>query len=337
MKHPMKNTLSALALISSGILLTGCGGSSSTSTDTGTNTINVSIPFQAVAGSEKIACGKTIANLGVDSTSVKIADFRMFVHDIKLITDQGREIPVSLDASQPSQNSDVVLLDFRDTAEGTSICPENNTVDTAKNPNYNNSVKGSVTIDPAYTVSHIKFTLGVPSELNHANPSELDHENQPKVPEPLRNPGLATGMHWNWQGGYKFTAFDVLPTGGITRPSDSGFLSNKWNIHLGSTGCSVSTTELNEGNEAEACAAPNRAEVILPIGAYNLNNLAIQLNYAAVIANNSLALDEGVKSGCMSFAGDPECKEVFEAFGLPWENNSVVEQTVFSIVDRAEN
>lgn len=328
MIHRMKSTLSALALISTGILLTGCGGSSS-KTDTGSNAINISIPFQAVAGTETVGCGKTIENLGVDSTGVKIADLRMFVHNIKLITDQGIEISIALDEDQPSQNSDVVLLDFRDTAEGTSVCPENSTVDTAENPNYNTMVKGSAIIDPSFSVSHIEFTLGVPFNLNH--------QEQAAAVEPLRNPGLATGMHWNWQGGYKFTAFDVLPVGGITRPSDSEFLSNKWNIHIGSTGCTVSKTELAEGSEPEVCSAPNRAVVRLPIDAYNLSNLAIQLDYAALIANNSLALDEGIKSGCMSFTGDPECEEVFEAFGLPWEENAAVEQTVFSIVERLEN
>ena len=335
MKHPMKNTLSALALISSGILLTGCGGSSSTSTDTGANTINVSIPFQAVAGSEKIACGENITGLGTGAggagNSAKIADFRMFVHGIKLITDQGLKIPVSLDASQPSQNSDVVLLDFRDKAEldnegkVTAICVSG----TAANPHYNDTVKGSVTVDPAYTISHVEFTLGVPFELNHAD--------QTKAAEPLRNPGLATGMHWNWQGGYKFTAFDVLPTGGIIRPSNNAWSSSKWNLHVGSTGCSVSPSDLGNGIEPEVCSAPNKSIIRLAIGTNDLDDIAIKLDYAALVSDSNLSEDGNNAPGCMSGGSDPECEATFEKLGLPWAANEAVAQTVFSIVDRAEN
>lgn len=318
----MKRIPPALALITSGFLLTGCGASS-TSTNTTSNNIALSIPFNAVAGEQKIVCGEYIKGLGEAGSDVKIADFRMFIHDVKLITDQGIKLEVKLDANQPSQNADVVLLDFRDSAEATTICPENNTEDTGKNPNYNNRIKGSATIDPAYNISHIEFTVGVPFELNHRD--------QTNATEPLRNPGLATGMHWNWQGGYKFTAIDVLPSGDITRPTDSTWFSNKWNIHIGSTGCPTAKPELASGASAEECNAPNRTTITLSLNNTRLNNMAIQLDYAALISSHNLSLDRGVKTGCMSFTGDPECADIFKKFGLPWDNNTSVEQTIFSV------
>ena len=324
----MKRTLSALALIGSGIVLSGCGSSSSSSS----STVDISIPFKAVAGNQAIKCGEDITGLGNGAggagTDVKIANFRMFVHDIKLITDQNIEIPVTLDATQASQNADVALLDFRDTADvgeaSTEICPQDTTDDTVANPNYNDTVKGSATVDSTYTISSIQFTLGVPFDLNH--------ENQADAVEPLRNPGLASGMAWSWQGGYKFVGFDVLPVGGVMR--DDALLGPKWNIHLGSTGCSVSTDDLqNNGAEPEVCVAPNRPVVRLSLEGYNLNEIAIQIDYASLVADNNLGQDDGVAPGCMSGGTDPECEEIFEKFGLSWGENDEDDQSVFSIVE----
>ena len=98
----MKNALSTFALIGSGILLSACGENSSSSS----SSIDISIPFKAVAGDQAIRCGETLTGLGNGAsgigTDVKIANFRMFVHDVKLITDQGIKIPVTLDDTQVS-------------------------------------------------------------------------------------------------------------------------------------------------------------------------------------------------------------------------------------------
>ena len=326
MEYKIKQTLSVLALISSGVLLSGCGSSSSSSSS---SAIDISIPFTAVAGSEAIRCGEILTGLGSANTDVKLADFRMFVHDIKLITDQNIEIPVKLDASQSFQNDDVALLDFRDKVEidgdTTEVCAEINTENSAANPNYNATVKGSVMVDSAYTISSIQFTLGVPFDLNH--------EDQSNAVEPLRNPGLATGMHWNWQNGYKFTAFDVRPVGGVTRPSDETWSSPKWNMHIGSTGCSVGVSDLNSGTEPEICSAPNRPIITLALESNNFDEIAIQLDYAELVAMSSLAQDDGSAPGCMSGGTDPECEEIFDNLGLPWGANAAVDQSIFSIVE----
>lgn len=312
----MKKAFLALALIGSGMALTGCGSSSTSESG---STVDISIPFKAVAGDQTIRCGEDITGLGTAGTDVKVKNFRMYVHDIKLITDQGAEIPVTLDASQDGQNADVALLDFRDTAEGTSVCLENSTDDTEENPNYNDTVKGSADIDPAYTISSIEFTLGVPFDLNHAD--------QTTAEEPLRNPGLASGMAWSWQNGYKFVGFDVIPSGETA----------SWNIHLGSTGCPVGTSDLSAGDEPEECVAPNRPVVTLALEEHDLENLAIKVDYAALVADNNLGEDNGGASGCMSGSTDPECEAIFEKFGLPWGSNEAVEQTVFSVVDGSSN
>lgn len=315
----MQRIFTALVLAASGMLLSGCGGDSS-STDTGS--VEISIPFKAVAGDQKIKCGTDITGLGNGAGSAgntaKIANFRMYVHNINLVTDQGIKIPVTLDGNEAGQNSDVALLDFRDTAEGTTVCPENSTVETSENPNYNDTIKGTAVIDSAYTLSNIEFTLGVPFDLNH--------ENQSSAEEPLRHPGLASGMAWSWQNGYKFVGFDVLPDGDVT----------KWNIHLGSTGCTTGVSDLSNGVDPEECTAANRPTVTLPIGTTEIDNLVIKIDYASLVQDNNLAENEGGAPGCMSGSTDPECEEIFEKFGLSWGDNDAVTQTVFSVIDSSD-
>ena len=326
----MKHAFSVLVLISSGFLINGCGSDSS-SINSGSS-IDIAIPFRVVANNETIRCGETIYGLGLGNTDIKLADARLFIHDILFVTDQNIEIPINLDAGLASQQTNIALLDFRDkieTEEGTTeVCAENNTPNSADNPHYNDTIHGFVTVDPAYTISHIKFTLGVPFQKNHANQSDAI--------EPLRNPGLATGMHWNWQNGYKFANFDVRPIGGVTRPLDATWSSPKWNLHIGSTGCAIGVSDLNSGTQPEACLAPNRTIVTLPLTSINWDEIAIEFDYSALVAMSNLAEDNGQAPGCMSGGTDPECEHIFEKLGLPWGANEAEDQSVFSIVALSE-
>lgn len=309
-----------MGLVMTTALLSACGGSDS-STDSGPQTVDITVPFQAVAGDTAIACNTTLTGLGTSGTDATLADFRFFIHDLKLVTDEGVEIPVTLDAEVAGQNADVALLDFRDV----SPCDDE---DADANAAYKDSVVGTVTIDPALTLSSVRFTLGVPFDLNHAN--------QADAVEPLRNPGLATGMAWSWQAGYKFIGLDVFPVGGITRPGNAEWSSTKWNSHLGSTGCPISTSDLSNGTEPEPCTAANRVEVTLPLGNLDLDQFAIQLDYAELVSGSNLGQDAGGPAGCMSGATDPECEAVFDKLGLAWGENAADTQSIFSIVDVSE-
>jgi hypothetical protein len=80
-------------------------------------------------------------------------------------------------------------------------------------------------------------------------------------------------MTWNWQNGYKFLAADVLPVG-----------ASRWNLHIGSTGCEVTPSELEQGAEPETCANENRLQVTLPVGGLDPEDLAIQIDYAALVS-----------------------------------------------------
>ena len=324
--------LIASAVLSSSAFLTACGGDSSSSTEiVGPREISATIPFAAVVGDASVECGEDYLNVGSDATTVSFVDFRFYVHDFKLVTDAGTEISVSLDdvltdgsdESSPSQNSRVAQLDFRDTLG----CE----AEADANPNFNDGVQVTATVEEGVTISAIRFTLGVPFDLNHKDQAAAD--------EPLRNPGRASGAGWNWQGGYKFTGIDVAPVGGWTDPQDGERTGNRWNMHLGSTGCPVSVSDLESGTEPETCENPNRPEITIELGAIDVEQAEIVIDYAALVSGVSVAQDEGGAPGCMSGTTDPECGVVFANLGLGLDlgagENAESEQSVFSVREKA--
>ncbi|MEE3190491.1 MAG: MbnP family protein, partial [Pseudomonadota bacterium] len=154
-----------------------------------------------------------------------------------------------------------------------------------------------------------------------------------------RNPGRASGAGWNWQGGYKFTGIDVAPVGGWTDPQDSERTGNRWNMHLGSTGCPVSVSDLESGTDPEPCENPNRPEITIELGAIDVEQAEIVIDYAALVSGVSVAQDEGGAPGCMSGTTDPECEAVFANLGLGLDlgtgENAESEQSVFSVREKA--
>lgn len=169
--------------------------------DTGGGTTPVEIRFRAMVGAMPFACGMTYSGLGTTMSTWRPKDFRFYVHDVKLLTASGTEVPVTLAEEMTWQRDGVALLDFEDRA---GDCAEGN-------PPTNTSVRGSA---PAGTYTGLRFTLGVPFRMNH--------QNQATAASPMN----LSAMFWSWQSGYKFLKIDGA-TRGVT-----GF-----NIHLGSTGC----------------------------------------------------------------------------------------------------
>lgn len=325
-----------LALLVSGFLLTGCNPDSSTSMGNRT-TQPLELPFAfsvATAGypNQTLGCGLEMHGLGSQGTSVKLADARFFVHDLKLITDRGETLPITLDVAA-GQNADVALLDFRDYNDCASVTdPGLATV----NPNRKTSILGQVALGEHDQISHIQFTLGVPFGRNH--------QDQATAAEPLKNPGgLAAGMAWSWQIGYKFTGLDVLPIDGITRSGDATWSSPRWNIHLGSTGCAITATDLEQGTE-QSCVSYNRPvyTLVLPAGQSH-DQISLELDYATLVSTSDLSQDAGGPAGCMSAGTDPECTAIFEQLGLPapgfaWDGGrtkaAVATQNVFAVIAR---
>jgi len=271
------------------LCISSCDGESSTEPDE----VAVAIGFAALIGDDAFACGQSY-EVGDPVSTLTASDLRFYVHDLRLVDADGVEHAVALDQASPWQHAGVVLLDFEDGSEGCESGSElTNTVAT-----------GSV---PEGAYDELRFTLGVPFDLNH--------ENQAIAESPLN---LST-MFWSWQAGYKFLRFDGSTPG----------LGDTFRVHLGSTGC-----EFGEGTTTIArCARNNRPEVSLefdPDGDVVIFDLAALLSSFDVDANH-----EGSAPGCMSEADDTDCESVFEGLGLSSSTGDPAsEQVVFRAQER---
>ncbi|MDC0740021.1 MbnP family copper-binding protein [Polyangium mundeleinium] len=188
----------------------------------GPNLVDVELAFEGRVGDEVFDCGKTYT-AGSASTEVRITDFRLYVHDVRLLRKDGSEFPVELTQDGLWQHENLALLDFENKA---GACA-NGTSET------NTTIKGRV---QAGSYQGITFKVGVPFELNHGDAAA--------APSPLN----LSALFWNWNGGYKFLRVDAAPTAG----------GGAFNVHIGSTGC----TEDASG-AVTACDRSNRPEVRL--------------------------------------------------------------------------
>lgn len=277
------------AVLISGICaLTACGGGSSNSTDRATqvSTKAVDIQFSAVVGSEALACGVEYTSVGTAASTTQIKDFRLFVHGIQLITDGDVPVDVTLNSSD-WQAQGVVLLDFED---ATGMC--------TGSAETNHVVSGTIP-DTGATFTGVRFSVGVPENLNHLEQTSV-------------SPFNVTGMAWNWTAGYKFMRFDV----------------DNWNVHVGSTGCTAN------GSGDVICTNANRP--LIQLHSFDYQTQSIQIDYAALVQDNDISTDAGGATGCMSGGTDPECNGVFTQLGLNLangENDSGLTQTVFTVAN----
>jgi uncharacterized repeat protein (TIGR04052 family) len=238
---------------------------------------SIELSFEARMGSAIFDCADTYDGLGSSGVSVTMSDFRFYIYDVRLVDDGDREVPLALEQDGEFQHEDVVLLDFENrTGSCVNGTPETNSV-----------VKGTL---PAGNFKGLRFGIGVPSALNHADPT--------KAASPLN----LTAMLWPWTMGHLFTRIDARVEGGTSRPS---FL-----IHLGSDGCTGNPA----AGQTVSCARPNRAEIELTN--FDPARDKVVLDYAKLVAEVALDMDQGGESGCMASVSDPECLALLEQFGV---------------------
>ncbi|WP_437314134.1 MbnP family copper-binding protein [Sorangium sp. So ce385] len=183
--------------------------------------IAVELTFEARVKDEVFSCSGTYA-VGAAATDVKLNDFRLYIHDVRLHRADGEKVPLTLEQDGKWQLENLVLLDFEDKSGSCA----NGTQET------NGRVLGTV---PAGDYDGLSFKLGVPFERNHGDASV--------APSPLN----LTGLFWSWNHGYKFLRIDSV--------SEQG--ENPFIIHVGSTGCVA-----GDGGEVTACDRPNVAEIV---------------------------------------------------------------------------
>lgn len=257
------------------------------------------IPFAAEANNVAIDCDTQLTGLGTENSNADVLDFRFYIHDIALTDADNNTYPFSLDVND-WQQANIALLDFANKDDSCSGA----TKDTHK------EISGSVLAPADTSFTGIEFTVGVPSDLNH--------EDRVEATTPLN----ITGLHWNWQNGYKFMRLDVAPVGGVNSGSETA-----WNFHLGSTNCSGDP----QLDETVTCDRPNRPDIA--INNFDPTSDTVLIDYGQLVLNSDLTTNMG-HSGCMSGATDPQCAAVFTQLGMDVTSGDVdnaLTQAVFSV------
>jgi uncharacterized repeat protein (TIGR04052 family) len=256
----------------------------------------VTIQFKAMAGNEEIACGHSYSGIGTTKSTITPRDFRFYVHDVRLIDENGKSVPVELKQDGKWQLDNVALLDFEDASGGCG----NGT------PDLNSSVVGTA---PEGKYKGLRFTLGVPFEKNHTDLTAM--------PPPLN----LTALAWVWNAGRKFARLDFSSTG-----APRGYA-----IHLGSTGC---TPNDNKNSPPTSCAASNRLEVEFPL--FDASKDAVVADLAALLKDSNVDEAGKAMSGCMSGPSTPACAPLFANLGLPFPGQETRPQTFFRVQKTSE-
>jgi len=269
----------------------------------------VEIRFAAEMDGNPFSCAQAYEGIGATGSTVEVADYRLFVTNVRMIGADGSETPITLDQDGIWQFQDVALLDFED---GSGTCVNGTSP-------MNTTLRGTV---PEGDYTGLAFDIGVPFGLNHGDPT--------LAASPLN----LTAMFWNWQGGYKFIkldmatsglALDAVQTAGdhAGQPADAP-RARGWSLHLGSTGCA---SESRTTPPTEACANPNLVAVRLD--GFDPETNVVVIDPAPVLAEANVDFNTPDTSpGCMSFENDDDCIPVMARLGLPFRDLPAGEQLI---------
>jgi len=248
---------------------------------------DVTIRFKAKIGEREFACGETYEALGSQATTVTPQDLRLFIQDLALLAEDGTRVPVKSEVRAPWQSESVALLDFEDSTGNCSGTAETN-----------DEITGSV---PAGNYKGIRFAVGVPEALNHADPT--------KEADPLKS---SASLSWSWLSGFRFAKIELVKA--ETSEYGAGM------FHPGSQACT--------GNPAAGsvkCSKPNRNAIELD--AFDPATDTIVIDLEPLFA----ATDLSVETAC--HAGDKTvCEPMYNAWGLNHADGAPKDgQTVFKI------
>jgi uncharacterized repeat protein (TIGR04052 family) len=263
----------------------------------------VKLRFAGAVNGAAFACGKNYSNIGTTKSTITPSDFRFFVSAVELLTPEGKAVPLAFDQDGIWQFKNVVLVDLED---GSGPCSNGTKALHAE-------VSGSA---PRGNYTGVRFTMGVPFELNHGDPTV--------APSPLN----ITAMFWNWQGGYKFLKADMNSTGLSAKPTmqmtgmDHGAAkaehgdneASGFSVHLGSTLCAAaSRTE-----SPSVCKNPNR--VAVTFDKFELGKNVIIADLGVILSGANVDHNTpNTSPGCMSFPKDADCPAVMSALGLAYD------------------
>lgn len=277
---------------------------------------SITLRFSAKVGNQPFACGTTY-DLGQPASAVTPNDFRFYISDVALLDAKGNATPVNLDQDGKWQYKTVALLDFENKAgactNGTSEIRDRMT--------------GTI---PKGNYTGLKFTLGVPFDLNHSDAT--------LAPSPLN----LTGLWWNWQLGYKFLRLDLQKPAMSASPTPNSShhpsakphsangkhteASSGFPIHLGSTGCAAEPP----AQQPTPCRYPNKTTVTFP--RFNGAQNSVVADLARLVANANLTQNQPKTApGCMSEPEDKDCLSIMNSLGLPFMEQPPAAQSFFSL------
>jgi uncharacterized repeat protein (TIGR04052 family) len=205
----------------------------------------------------------------------------------------------------------VVLLDFEDKSAACS----NGTVETR------NKIIGTI---PPGNYQGLQFTLGIPSQLNHADAT--------LAPSPLN----LTSLWWNWRGGYKFMRLDLQNQNTALKQEESKHQNHPMNsqthsdrgfpIHIGSTGCQGDT----DTQKPSECSNPNQSRIELDN--FNPEQNIVVADVANLLTKTNLITNQpDSPMGCMSSPEDQDCSGIMHNLGLAFGNKPTSGQTFFRV------
>jgi uncharacterized repeat protein (TIGR04052 family) len=193
-----------------------------------------------VVGDRDFSCLDTYEDIGSSKVRAVPADFRFYLQDVKLISSDGQEVPVTLQKRAPWQTADVALIDFEDMTGSCHGTTETNDYVTVSAPE--GKYKGIV------------FTNGVPEKLNHLEQSTL--------PPPLD----LTDMYWAWLTGFRYYVVELqqADVGVGAGADDAGVvLPGLGLLHTGATACVKDGCKLQNRNSIRLTDFDPDADVIV--------------------------------------------------------------------------
>jgi uncharacterized repeat protein (TIGR04052 family) len=314
----MKTYVEATVMLTASLAIATLVGSSLSTSTTAAQTQLITIRFVGKVGDRPFACGQSYP-LGQPAAMVTPTDFRFYVSDVTLIDATGKAAPLTLTQDRKWQYQTVALLDF----ENKSGACANGTTDTR------DQVTGTV---PQGNYKGLKFTLGIPFKLNHADATLAS------------SPLNLTSLWWNWQFGYKFLRIDLQNRGTAQRTkqmhkleghggsmapgphTQDSKVSKGFAIHIGSTGCKAETAS----QMPSSCSNPNTGVIEFPAFVPTQNVVIADL--AALVANSDLSRNQPkTPPGCMSEPGDQDCAGIMTNLGVSFGNKVPAKQTFFRV------
>lgn len=259
--------------------------------------VPVTIRFAAKVGAEPFACGGTFSGVGTPPRAITPVDFRFYLHDVRVVDDGGNDVPVTLRQRSLWQHADVVLIDFEDRK---GACTDGDAI-------VNDVIVGG--LPAGVTPRGLKFRMGVPQALNHADLSSQ--------PPPLDK----NSLFWAWQSGHIFFAAVArarLPMGDAGE--DAGTIAYDHYTHLGAVSCNGNPAI---GVPVTTCLKPNRPEYVF--ADFDPSTNVVVADLAAVKDGTDLA-------GPPCHAETDACTQAYTSLGIDWATGGYLDtQSLFRV------